>query len=65
MRRGISPEALKKESSGMYDLSPKVVDFEKNPAMYDYKDVYWVKVKFTDPDTGKDLIGDFKISNMV
>ena len=43
----------------MYDPFPKIVDFEKDSATYDYKDEYFLTVEVTDPDTGEALIGDF------
>lgn len=45
----------------MYDPSPKILDFEKDSVTYDYKDAYFVKVEFTDPDTGESLIGGFSL----
>ena len=45
----------------MYDTSPKILDFEKSSTMYGYKDMCWVRAKFTDPDTGEELIADFKL----
>ena len=45
----------------MYDPSPKVLDFEKSSKEYNDEHWYWVQVKFTDPDTGEDLIADFKL----
>ena len=45
----------------MYEPSPKILDFEKSSKEYNDEYWYWVQVKFTDPDTGEDLIADFKL----
>ena len=45
----------------IYDPSPKTLKFTKDSVSYDYKDAYFVKVEFTDPDTGETLIGGFSL----
>ena len=59
MRRGIPPKALKKEQSYISKSKATILEIEKfNQAL---QDQYYAKIKFKDPDTGEQLIGEFKL----